>query len=546
MIKQLLPLLLFVIPTALYAVSVWTILAKRNAKQTAVKLLKAVSSVSILISTVVAVFLAQTDVSQFDLFVQYGLGLSIRIDALSITMFTMISLLGFIIIRFSHTYLEGDSRQNIFMARLATTIASVQMLVLSGNIAQIVVFWSITSICLHYLLVFYRNRPQAIAAARKKFIVARLGDLSLLIAFAIIYVELGSGDLNYIFDYFSQYEHTVYTLIASVFLVLAALLKSAQFPSHGWLIEMVETPTPVSALLHAGLLNAGPFLMVRMSFLMNDSFVGSVLLILVGGITAIYASTIFLTQPSVKVALGYSSIAHMGFMLLFCGFGVYTAAILHLVAHSFYKAHAFLSSGSVVDVVRAQKVSLPKRKGKIERIVASFILTTIIYFGVAYIVGVELEADFTLMATGIIIVMGLTQIIIPIFDAKTSFSSLLKSCLMVAAVTFSFFTLEHLTHQILIQEVPSNIQPDFGIKMIVSFIVLLFGIVILIQSIAPRIKKTDFVKRLGIHVRNGFYLNVFFDRFIGALEKDRFKWLKLTMPDEKTATMDESVQMKKV
>ncbi len=121
----------------------------------------------------------------------------------------------------------------------------------------------------------------------------------------------------------------------------------------------METPTPVSALLHAGILNAGPFIAIRMAFVIDGANLATTLLIVVGGLTAVFASVVLLTQPSVKVALGYSSAAHMGFMLMVCGMGIYPAALLHLVAHSFYKAHAFLSSGSAIDEARAAKVALP-------------------------------------------------------------------------------------------------------------------------------------------------------------------------------------------
>ena len=181
------------------------------------------------------------------------LGLTMRLDALSMTMFVMIALLGFIILKYSINYLDGDSRQHIFMSRLAITIASVELLVLSGNLAQLFLFWMITSICLHYLLVFYRNRPQAIAAARKKYIVARAGDLCLAIAFSLLFFQFGTGNLQSIFDQaVSMAQITGELTTAMILLVIAAVLKSAQFPTHGWLIEVVETPTPDSALLHAG------------------------------------------------------------------------------------------------------------------------------------------------------------------------------------------------------------------------------------------------------------------------------------------------------
>ena len=462
------------------------------------------------------------------------LGFSLRMDPLSLTMLVMIALLGFVVLKFSINYLDGDERQHIFIARLATTIASVELLVLSGNVLQILVFWIFTSICLHYLLIFYKKRPQAVAAARKKLIMARIGDLSLLAAFILLYIQFQTGNLESIFAQASALESMNSSLTAAtILLVITAVLKSAQFPTHGWLIEVVETPTPVSALLHAGLLNAGPFLMVRMAFLMNMSEPASLLLIFIGGFTAMIASVVFLTQPTIKVALGYSSVAHMGFMLLICGFGVYTAAILHLVAHSFYKAHAFLSSGSVIDMVKARRVTLPSRTGSIFRILASIGISMFIYllFSIAW--GIKVDEEFALMATGAIIVMGLSQIIAPALDSTGGFKGVLKSAWLAFMVALAFFSLEKGAHYLLHSQIPSQYELSLVVKGAVISILVLFALVVLLQLIAPKLKKGSFAYNLGIHLRNGLYANVIFDRYIGALKKDKFKWANLTVKEDK-------------
>ncbi len=129
-----------------------------------------------------------------------GLGLSIRLDSLSVLMFGMISLLAFIIIKFSCNYLDGDQRQGIFLGRMAATVASVMLLVLAGNILLLFIAWVCTSLSLHRLLLFYSDRPRAVVAARKKFIVARIGDLCLLIAISLLYVQFQTGNLQMIFD----------------------------------------------------------------------------------------------------------------------------------------------------------------------------------------------------------------------------------------------------------------------------------------------------------------------------------------------------------
>ena len=470
-----------------------------------------------------------------------GLGFSIRLDALSAIMLTMISILGFVIMRFSATYMDGDPRQHIFMSRMAATIASVEMLILSGNLFQILVFWIITSVCLHYLLVFYRHRPQAIAAARKKFIVARLGDFSLFLAVVLIYSAFGTGDLTTIFGAISSGNIAGWQVsTATVLLVIAACLKSAQFPSHGWLIEVVETPTPVSALLHAGLLNAGPFLMVRMSYLLADTTAASVMLILAGGLTAIFASVVFLTQPSIKISLGYSSVAHMGFSLLLSGMGLYAAAILHIVAHSFYKAHAFLSSGSVIESMKSQGLINQNRTGKPAMVFLSMISALAVFLWCGYLWGLNFNGDFSLIFIGSVIVLGLSQLFVQVMDTRSKALVLMQVIILSMVVSFSFLGFEHGSRELLQSQIPNLVEPGIYTKGVAISLLIGFSLVIFVQMLAPAIKRSTMVYRLGIHLRNGLYANVLFDRMIGSLKHEKFKWANLTVKEETDPATDQA------
>ena len=136
-------------------------------------------------------------------------------------------------------------------------------------------------------------------------------------------------------------------------LAIAALLKSAQFPTHGWLTEVMETPTPVSALLHAGVINAGGFLLIRFADVMLLAPGVLAALVMIGGFTALFGSLVMLTQPAVKTSLAWSTVAQMGFMIFECGLALFPLALLHIVAHSLYKAHSFLASGGAVEQVAA-------------------------------------------------------------------------------------------------------------------------------------------------------------------------------------------------
>lgn len=452
-----------------------------------------------------------------------GLGLSVRLDPLSMTMLTMISLLAVVIFRFSATYLDGDERQGVFLGRLAATFAAVEVLVVSGNLALLVAMWVATSLALHGLLVFYRDRPRAITAARKKYISARIGDAFLVVGAALLYHRFGTGNLEQIFTGAQTATQAGWAFgaveAAALCIVVAAMLKSAQFPTHGWLVEVMETPTPVSALLHAGILNAGPFLAIRMAYVIEGARPATTSLIIVGGFTAVFASVVLLTQPSVKVALGYSSAAHMGFMLMICGMGFYPAALLHLVAHSFYKAHAFLSSGSVIDEKRAAKVVLPRRLGSPARIAGSALIALGLYLPLALVWGVDFGGNPIVIAIGAILVIGTTQLVAPAMDSAGPIIGTVRASGLALAVTLSFFTLEAGAHHLLADAVPESLGRDAIQLALVALVLVSFAAVVALQIVEPTRPKSVRRRALAIHLRNGLYANALFDRVVGALRQ---------------------------
>lgn len=458
------------------------------------------------------------------------LGFSIRLDAVSLIMFGMIALLAFIVMRFSLNYLDGDQRQGAFLGRMAATIASVQLLVISGNLTILFVSWVLTSLSLHRLLVFYKDRARAIIAARKKFIIARLADACLLAACILLYQTFNTGNLEIIFQSIKNSLanaqpingiNTITLLIAA-----AALLKSAQFPTHGWLIEVMETPTAVSALLHAGLLNAGPFLIIRMAHLMEVNISSSLLLLIIGGFTALFASLVFLTQTSIKTALGYSSVAHMGFSLMLCGLGLYPAAMLHLVAHSFYKAHSFLSSGSIIDTMKISKITSSKRKGSIFRIIIGMLLAASVYLGFAAIWGLNIKKDIALIAVGAVITMGLSNLYASAIDSTANIKLYFRASLLAVLVTASFFILESMAHHLIASQIPVLGSPSFTEIIVILSILFLFGMITFIQIASPLFPNKLIYQTWAIHLRNGLYINTLFDRMVRALYVHNYEQIK--------------------
>lgn len=486
-------------------------------------LIKQLSVAATLVSLIVAAWggymvyihgLLQSDLVGFA-----DIGFSIRLDALSMLMLGMIALLGFIIVRFSLNYLDGDQRQGAFIGRLAATLACVQLLVIAGNIGLLLVGWVLTSFSLHRLLVFYHDRPRAQIAARKKFILARINDACLLIAFALIYSQFGSGNLEVIFQAIKGSADLSYLAleIPALFLVAAALFKSAQFPTHGWLIEVMETPTPVSALLHAGLLNAGPFLIIRMAHVLDASSVAPVVLLSVGAFTALFGSVVYLTQASVKTALSYSSVAHMGFSLMACGLGAYAAAMLHLVAHSFYKAHAFLSSGSVIDVVRASKMPKATRLYSPVRITLGIVLAFALYAGVAILWGIDLFENQGLLIIGSVILLGLTRIFTSALDVRNGSALIGRAVILSLVVIIAFFTLEAAMSSVIGTQIPTTAMLSSAQLITASIILFLFTLAVFIQLFGEQFAEEPLYQAIAMHVRNDLYVNALFDRMVGAL-----------------------------
>ncbi|CAN5791823.1 NADH-quinone oxidoreductase subunit L [soil metagenome] len=285
-----------------------------------------------------------------------------ELDLVSSAMLLLVCALAIVVVRYSRTYLAGESGLVRYVRSLLLTIASVTLLVISNHFAVLIAAWIATELFLHQLLTFYRTRRQAVIVAHKKFLLNRVADMCFFASLALVATEVGSLRI----DQVNAFAHARGALspplhLATVLLVLGVLLKTAQLPFHGWMLEVMEAPTPVSALLHAGVVNIGGFVMIRLSPLMVHATIAQGVLVGVGLLTAIVGSLVMTTRVTIKVALAWSTIAQMGFMLVQCGLGVWHLALLHLLAHSFYKAHAFLTSGSVVQTWRAASLVRPSR-----------------------------------------------------------------------------------------------------------------------------------------------------------------------------------------
>ncbi|KUJ84990.1 hypothetical protein AVO43_01535 [Microbulbifer sp. ZGT114] len=271
----------------------------------------------------------------------------------------VVTFIGFLVLRFSRNYLAGEPRQDVFLRRVLWLLGGVVLVVTTNHALLLLAGWVGISLALHSLLLFYPERPRAQLAAHKKFLLARMAELSLAIALLLLYLHHGSPWLNDLFSAdgpLSLQQHVAIVLIA-----VAALIKCAQLPVHGWLIQVVEAPTPVSALLHAGVINLGGYLLILAAPLLGASVAAQWLVLVVAGLSVVVATLAMCLQTSVKERLAWSTSAQMGLMLLECALGLHALALLHLAAHSCYKAHGFLAAADNMNKVLAQKLSGPPR-----------------------------------------------------------------------------------------------------------------------------------------------------------------------------------------
>ncbi len=451
-----------------------------------------------------------------------GLGLSIRIDAVSVTLFLVVALVGTLVSEYARTYLDGDPRHGAFMGRLCLTLASVHLLILSGNLFQFALAWIGMSVTLHGLLVFYPERVQAVLAARKKFIFARIGDVLVLVAFFMLVNAAGTGDIGTLLTMAREGDLApgMATAVAAVCLALAALLKSAQIPTHGWLTEVMETPTPVSALLHAGIVNAGGFLIIRFADIAVLHTPSLTLLAIVGGATALFGSIVMLTQTSVKVSLAYSTVAQMGFMLLQCGLGAFSSALVHIVAHSLYKAHAFLSSGSVVDLKRAAWTPGENdhaRPGL--RLMLGLLLALPLAIGVGILFGLTPEEKPAIVALGAILVLGLTHLLSEGLTGRPSAMVIGRTIGAAVLVSVLYFGLQKGALLLLGTSVPDAPAQD-GLSLAVLIVaVVSFTAVTLVQGLALGRLTSPFWRAAYVAVSNDLYINAAIDHMLGSLRK---------------------------
>ncbi len=280
------------------------------------------------------------------------------IDSLTVTMLLVVTTVSFLVQVYSMGYMANENQDKSYSryyANMSLFTASMLGLVLADNLLQVYFFWELVGLCSYLLVGYWFMRPAAAAAAKKAFIVTRIGDVGFLLALLVLFVNTGTFNIHELFGHEASDA-----LLKTGFLGMTALSwatlgifmgaagKSAQFPLHVWLPDAMEGPTPVSALIHAAtMVAAGVYLVGRMLPLFHHAPDTMAVVATIGGFTAIFAASMGLVASDIKRVMAYSTISQLGYMMLALGVGAYVAAFFHLMNHAFFKALLFLGAGSV-------------------------------------------------------------------------------------------------------------------------------------------------------------------------------------------------------
>mgnify|MGYP002467614374 CR=1 FL=1 len=271
-------------------------------------------------------------------------------DELTACMLVVVTTISCLVHLYSTSYMDGDPHLPRFMSYLSLFTFFMLILISSNNFVQLFIGWEGVGLCSYLLINFWYTRIQANKAGIKAMLVNRVGDVGMILAMILIWLNFGSLEFCSVFSTSSLSSVSDYNLLLiCILLLVGAVGKSAQLGLHTWLPDAMEGPTPVSALIHAAtMVTAGVFLIIRSSPLFEISPSGLLLTTLIGSFTAFFAATVGLAQNDLKKVIAYSTCSQLGYMVMICGISSYSTGLFHLFNHAFFKALLFLSAGSII------------------------------------------------------------------------------------------------------------------------------------------------------------------------------------------------------
>jgi NADH-quinone oxidoreductase subunit L len=302
--------------------------------------------------------------------------LGLAVDRLSTIMMLVVTGVGFLIHVYSIGYMADDPNYGRFFSFMNLFIFTMSLLVLADNFLFLLVGWGGVGLASFLLIGFWYQRPSAVAAAMKAFVVNVIGDFGMMIAIFLLFTKIGSLSYSDILfgntgpAHFTANDQT--TTAIALMLLIAAAAKSAQLPLHVWLPDAMEGPTPVSALIHAAtMVTAGVYLVARTHIIFEQAPIATMLIAIMGGASALYAASTALFQYDIKRVLAYSTMSQLGYMFMAESVGANTAAIFHLTTHAFFKALLFMAAGGVIHALGGEQ-DLRKMGGLREKLPITF------------------------------------------------------------------------------------------------------------------------------------------------------------------------------
>lgn len=446
----------------------------------------------------------------------------LTLDRLSATIGLLVAMVGVVVYRFALRYLDGEPRQRSFLRWLALTVLAAYSFVFATHLLVLFGAWLLTSIGLHQLLTYYRERYEAIPPARKKFLISRLGDLALIAAIAIIFWQWGTFDLNvFLANLAAPVAWPMALDVVALLVVTGALTKSAQFPFHSWLPETMEAPTPVSALMHAGIINGGGVLLLHFAPLIVQSPLALLNLVVVGTLTAALGMLAMWAQTNVKRTLAWSTVGQMGFMMVQIGLAAFPAAILHLVGHGCYKAWSFLRTGDLPP----STASAPKlAPGQAVLLAVLGTLVAIPALALAsMITGFDPFQSLGKLALSAILALAIGQLWVACFQAPRAPTagllvptfSAAGGTLAAALLAFGLYEGAAWFYAPVFGDLPVPVGPLAWIAALIP--VAVFLILGMLYGLLPALGRTAAGRAFYVHALHGFYLGAIADRLVEQL-----------------------------
>ncbi|HUF01550.1 MAG TPA: NADH-quinone oxidoreductase subunit L [Gaiellaceae bacterium] len=313
----------------------------------------------------------------------FEVGLELLVDPLSAVMMLVVSGVGGLIVWYSMGYMADDDEERRYFAYMSLFVFSMLLLVEAGNLLLLLVGWGLVGLASYLLIGFWHARPEAVAAAKKAFVMNAIGDATFVLALVLLVWETGALDYLGVFAEVDGLSGTTVNLVA-LGLLGGAVAKSAQIPLHTWLPDAMEGPTPVSALIHAAtMVTAGVYMLVRAHPVFEAAVDVQHLAAVLGLVTLLAAGVIALVQWDIKRVIAYSTMSQIGYMFLAAGIGAYGVAIFHLMTHAFFKALLFMAAGVVIHHLGGEQDirRMGRLRGALPRTHLAFLVGTVALVG---------------------------------------------------------------------------------------------------------------------------------------------------------------------